>query len=257
MINPEISKWVRITLIVLTIFIAVEVIDALKSFNDPDSFYNSISVTGEGEAVSIPDTAVFSFSVSADGDTVDEAQDQVTEKMNAILDELDDRDVDDKDIKTTNYSIQPKYRFETINCITTPCPPSRRVQDGYTVSHNVSVKVRETDEAGEILSLMGKMGVSNLSGLSLTVDDPDQVTEEARADAIAEAKEKAKRLADDLGVKLVRVVSFYDNTGGVPYYAESFGADTEILRASASPTPNIPVGENKVVVNVTVVYEIR
>jgi len=258
-INPEVSKWIKFALIVLVAFLSVETISALKDLNKIDPAFNSISVTGEGEAFSIPDIATFSFSISHDGQTVSEAQTQVTEKMNSILARLEDRNIEEKDIKTTNYSVQPKYRYETVVCITAPCLSSRnRVQDGYTVRHDVSVKVRVISEAGEILSLAGELGVSNLSGLSLTVDDPDQVMQEARTLAIEDAKEKAEGLADILGVRLVRVVSFYDNSGGIPYYAEeAFGGDVAVLRSTSALTPEIPIGENKTVVNVTVVYEIR
>ena len=56
----------------------------------------------------------------------------------------------------------------------------------------------------------------------------------------------------------MRVVSFYDNTGGgvTPYYAEGLGSDA-MVKTAVAPAPTIPVGENKVTVNVTIVYEIR
>lgn len=252
------GKLVNIVLIILTVFLVVESIGGIKSLRDIDPAYNSISVTGEGEAVSIPDIATFSFTVSADADVVSEAQGEVTKKMDAILDGLKKLGIEEKDIKTTNYSVYPKYTYPQIYCITTPCYPAReQVQDGYTVSHDISVKVRDTSKAGEALALAGQEGATGLSSISFTVDDPDKIIEEARTLAIKDAKEKAALLSKDLGVRLVRVVSFYDNTGGpMPYYAEGFGGDGMKATVSA-PAPTIPVGENKVTVNITVVYEIR
>ncbi len=255
--TQKVLKWVWIVLVVLAIFLAVQALGALKDLRGINPAYNSISVTGEGEAVSIPDIATFSFTVSADAKTVSDAQKQVTEKMDVILAELKSLGIEEKDIKTTDYSIWPKYTYEPVICFSTFCPPSRQVPDGYTVNHNISVKIRKTQDAGKALVLVGDKGATGLSGISFTVDDPDKMLDEARAKAITEAKNKAKMLSKELGVRLVRVVSFYDNTGGgpIPYYAEGMGGD--IVKTSTLPVPTIPIGENKVTISVTVTYEIR
>ncbi|MGB3922057.1 MAG: SIMPL domain-containing protein [Minisyncoccia bacterium] len=256
--TQNVFKWGKIVLIVLAVFLAAEALGSLKGLKAIDPAYNSISVSGEGEIVAPPDVAVFSFSVSADAKSVSDAQGEVTEKMNSILDGLETMGVEEKDIKTTDYSIWPKYKYEPLICTTMYCPPSRQVEDGYTVTHSVSVKVRKTEQAGEALALVGEKGATNLSGISFVVDDPDKILEEARAMAIADAKEKAKALSKDLGVRLVRVVSFYDNTGGgIPSYGEAMGMGGDMVRNIKAPAPTIPMGENKITVNVTVVYEIR
>lgn len=255
----KILKWGRITIIVLAVFLAVEALGALKDLKGVNPAYNSLSVTGEGEMVSIPDVASFSFSVSADAKVVSEAQAEVTKKMDSILAGLKDLGIEEKDIKTSDYSIWPKYTYQATVCSPNYCPPGRQVEDGYTVSHSVSVKIRKTEDAGKALSLVGDKGATNLSGISFTVDDPEKLLDEARALAIEDAKEKAKVLAKDLGVRLVRVVSFYDNMGGgMPYYAEGMGGDMMLKNTSAvAPAPTLPIGENKSKVSVTIVYEIR
>jgi len=252
----KILKWVWVVLIVLAIFLAVETLGAFKNLRSIDPTFNSISVSGVGEAVSVPDIAVFSFTVSADAKIASDAQGKVAKSMDIILTELKALGIEEKDINTTDYSLLPKYTSETIVCSPTFCPPSRQVQDGYTASHNVSVKVRSTEDVGEALRVAGENGATGLSSISFTVDNPDKILDEARAEAIKDAKEKAKLLSKELGVRLVRVVSFYDNTGGgpMPYYAESLGDN--MVKTSA-PAPTIPIGENKVNVSVTIVYEIR
>ena len=254
--TQKVLKWARVVLIVLAIFLTVEALGAFKDLHGVNPAFNSISVTGEGEVVSIPDVATFSFSVSADAKVVSDAQDEVTKNMNAILAGLKALGIDEKrDIKTTDYSIWPKYTYQPIVCSSTFCPPSKQIEDGYTVNHSVSVKIRKTEDAGKALALVGNKGATNLSSISFAVDDPEKILDEARAKAIADAKDKAKLLSKELGVRLVRVVSFYDNTGGgIPYYAEAMGGDAVKSRSVA---PTIPIGENKSTVSVTVVYEIR
>ncbi|MDO8590093.1 MAG: SIMPL domain-containing protein [bacterium] len=254
----KVLKWVRITLIVLAIFLAAEALVSLKNLRNISPTYNSISVSGVGEAVSLPDVATFSFTVSGDAKTVSDAQGQVTGKMDAILAGLEALGIEEKDIETTGYNSFPTYEYSGTVCIQSYpsyCPPGKQVLTGYEVSHTISVKVRKTEDVGKAFAIVGDNGATGLSGISFTVDDPDKILDEARAEAITNAEKKAKMLAKELGVRLVRVVSFYDNSGGItPYYAEGFGGD---MVKSSAPAPTIPAGENKVNVSVTIVYEIR
>lgn len=254
--TKKILKWVWIVLIILAVFLAVETLRAFKDLRGINPAYNSISVGGVGEIISLPDIATFSFTVSADAKMVSDAQRQVTEKMDVILAGLKALGIEEKDAKTADYSVWPKYSYESTACSPSFCPPSRQVPDSYTASHNVSVKVRKTEDAGKALALAGDKGATGISSISFTVDDPDKILDEARTKAIIDAKDKAEILSKELGVRLVRVVNFYDNTGSVPtpYYAEGLGGG---MVKSSSLAPTIPAGENKVTVNVTVVYEIK
>lgn len=250
-----IYKWGKIVLIILAVFLGVKTLDGLKDLRELNPAYNSITVSGEGEVVVVPDLATFSFTVSADADQVSEAQSAVTSKMDTILASLKDMGIEEKDIKTTDYSVYPKYSYQEIYCITTPCPGGRQVQDGYTASHHVSVKIRKTEDAGKALALAGEKGATNLSQLSFTTDDPQQALNDARKEAIEDAREKAEELARELNVSLVRVVSFNDNTGPSYFYAGAM--DSRAESAVALKAPTLPMGENKMKVEVSVTYEIR
>ncbi len=262
--KDNVFKYGSWALMVLVVFLAVHTIGAFKNLGSIDPSYNSISVTGEAEVVSIPDVATFSFTVSADAANVSSAQEVVTQKMDAVLDALKNLGVEDKDIKTTNYSVYPKYTYPSsapVICSPTYCPPSpptRQVQDGYTASHDVTVKVRDTEKAGDAVAQVGASGATNISSVSFTVDDPDQLIQQARVEAIADAKAKAEVLADELGVRLVRVVSFYDNQPGypMPMYAEA-GMSRDMVEVKNVTPATLPAGENKFSTTVTVTYEIR
>lgn len=244
-------------LVLLAIFLGVSALAGLKGLRNPNPVYNVITVNGEGEAFAVPDVATFSFSVSMDAATVSAAQEGVTKKMDAILAQLEEMGIEEKDIKTSDYSVYPKYTYSAFPCSINYCPPSQQKQDGYSANHSVSVKVRETEKAGEALAAAGSAGATNLSSIAFTVDDEDKIVDEARALAIRDAKEKAEMLADELGVKLLRVMGYNDNMGGnpMPYYREmSVSAGSADVQAKA---PTLPTGENKVQVSVSVTYEIR
>lgn len=234
---------------------------AILNFNMTRSMYPmpaNISVMGEGEATAVPNVGQFSFAVMAEGKTAAEAQDASGKKMNDILAYLKEKGVEEKDVKTENYNLNPKYRYDARPCSLNFCPPSTPVADGFEVSQSVSVKVRDTGKSGELIAGVGDKGATNISGLNFIVDDNTAVKAEARSKAIADAKQKAEKLSADLGVRLVRITSYYENEGYYPPmpYAEKSAVMNQGMDAAAG-VPAVPVGENNTKVNVTISYEVR
>ena len=118
-----------------------------------------------------------------------------------------------------------------------------------------TVKVRDTAKAGDLLTGVGTKGATEVSGLNFTFDDPNKLQDDARGKAIADAKTKADELAKQLGVRLVRIISFNENGGGYPgpMYSKVIGMGGDVAQSA----PEISVGQNKVTSNVSVTYEIR
>jgi len=251
-----------VLLIVLTAFFAVKTIGEIKKVGvigkdiAPQAV---ISVSGDAERFMKPDTATVSFTVRMDAKTVSAAQEEVTKKANAAIDALKALGVEEKDIKTISYNINPKYEWNTsvYPCSDYRCPPGKQVLVGYEVSHSSEVKIRKIDDTGAVLGKLGELQVTEVGTVAFSIEDEDKVRAEARAEAIKEAREKANKLADDLGVSLVRIVSFSENGGGSPiYYAKAMDA-YGMGGAESAPVPQIPTGENQIISNVTINYEVR
>jgi len=121
----------------------------------------------------------------------------------------------------------------------------------------MEVKVRDLAKAGELLTGIGEVGVSNVSGLSFMIEDEDNVKNEAREQAIKEAREKAKELAKQLDVSLVRIVSFNEGGNYPIYYSRVATPEAYGMGGDAKAVPDIPTGENRIISNVTIVYEIK
>ena len=244
----------------LALFLLVGTISELKGLRYIGSGVaatNSISVSGDGEVFAVPDTATFSVTVQEEAKEVKDAQDAAAKKNNDIIAYLKTEGVDEKDIRTTDYNVNPQYDYTNAACTQGYCPPGKQVLRGFQVSQTLTVKVRETKKAGDLLSGVGSRGASSVSGLSFTIDDQDALEAEARDKAIAKAQDKAEILAKSLGVRIVRVVGFYENEGGYPSpMAYGMGGDA-VMSREAKVTPELPLGENKIVSNVTVTYEIR
>lgn len=262
--KSRLSKAILWTVVLLALFLGVKVLSSLKELSYiGKGVYpsNVISVSGTGEVLAVPDIASFSFSVVEEGKTVKEGQDKATKKINSILEAVKGLGVEEKDIQTTGYNSYPKYDYQQVQvCTAGYCPPGKQILTGYEVSHSITVKVRDTDKAGDVLTKVGDLGVSNISGLDFIVDDLETVKAQAREKAVADAKSKAKVLAKTLGVRLDTVVNFYENGDYPIMYRAEMSADSKLGLggvATAPAVPSIPTGENKIISNVTITYEVR
>lgn len=216
-----------------------------------DPYSHSITVTGEGEVVAIPDVAVFTFTITEKGKTVAQVQEGVTILTDATLADVRALGVEEKDIKTVSYNVYPTYDYGT--CYQGPCPAP--TVTGYQVDHNMEVRVHDTEKVAGVLEALGKKGLWSINGPNFEVDDDEALRAEARDKAIAQAKEKADVLAKQLGVRLVRIVSFYENTGAYPMY-DSYGGEMA-AEAMSYKAPSLQPGEQETAVSVSITYEIR
>ncbi len=241
-------------IVLLAVFLLSKTITEIASWDDNDGTYPSrtITVDAEGEAIATSDIASFSFSVNESADTSEEAQNKAEEKVSNALDYLSQNGVEDKDIKTEYYNINPKYEYSA-PCYAFDCPAASNKIVGYEVSQGVRVKVRDTDNAGKFLSELTKFEINNVSGLSFTIDDEDALYEIARKDAIEKAEDKAKKLTKELGVKLGNVISFSEE--GKNGYADNYLYGSESAQKTASVS--LPEGENTYTTRVYITYELE
>ncbi|MEI6480553.1 MAG: SIMPL domain-containing protein [bacterium] len=261
LLNNKYFKWLTLGVLgFLALFLAASTLYQLKNVGELDynkPVTNSITVSGQGEAVAIPDIATFSFSVTKEAKTSAEAQKLVTDASSKVLDAVKKDGVEDKDVKTTNYSLYPKYDYPQTVCpaiYPSNCPPAKEVLRGYEVSQSFEVKIRSTDKVGQIVSDVTSAGVTNINGPTFGVDNEDAVIAQARNEAIANAKSKAESIAKGLGVKLVRIVNFSENENGyVAPMMNSFAVGSADMKSA----PQLPAGENKYSRTVNITYEIR
>ena len=231
--------------ILLAIFLAAESWKVVRDITRTDLNEPTISVSGEGRVFVKPDLGKISVGVTSEQPTAEAAEKRTNEAANKIFEALKAKGVEEKDIKTTNYSISPMYDYDK----------GRQRLRGYQVSQSFEVKIRDLAKAGEIIAAASAAGANQVSGLSFTTEDPERIQAEARAKAIEHARQKAEELAGKLGVRLGKVTSFYES-GPTPIFYERAllgkGGD-----GAGAPAPVVPTGENEVVVTVTVGYQIK
>ncbi len=242
---------------ILALFLLAQTISTIANFGrSGNPATDTITVQGEGTATLAPDVARISFTVQHTATSVGDAQTATTKQANEALDFVKRQGVSEKDVKTLSYNIAPEYSYQNPCVSGAFCPDYSRTPKitGYQVSVTVQVTVRDLTKVGDFLVGLGKLEVQNLNGPAFALDDSSAGYDAARTDAIAKAKQQANLLADQLGVRLRKIVNFSESSGGSTYpMMYSMGA----AESKASATPNIPTGENTYNTSVSITYEIR
>jgi len=211
---------------------------------------NTISVTGKAEKQVAPDTASLSFFVTKRGSDQKAVANFVNKKTKSVTAALAKEGIAKKDIKTTNYSLNPEYSWND----------GERKFKNYRAQQNITVTVRDVTKAPEVLARIAELRVDNISGPNMYIDKLDDIKDALRAEAITDAKTKAKELARELGVRVEKIVSFSENGAKNEYQPRMF--KTMALSESADfgapiEAPEINPGEEKIVKTVTIVFKIE
>jgi uncharacterized protein YggE len=260
--HPALRVTTYLIMLLIAILLATFLLaKSITEFNSSTFGYEqqrTISVTGNGEVIAVPDVAVFTFDVREEAITVVAAQSVATEKINKIKDLLDENDIKEENIKTVSYNVYPKYEWVSSDrCAEIfDCNDKEQKVSGYEVSQSTKVKVEDIDLAGELVAMIGGIGVSYISGLQFVIDEDNDLKEEAQDMAIADAREKAERRAESLDVKLGDLVSFYENTSGrdpYPMYAETMS----VKSGAFDQAPTLSPGEEIVKSEVNIIFEIK
>lgn len=219
-------------------------VSVLPAFADDLRLPRTVTAAGHGEVRIAPDMAMVMIGVLSQGDTAANALKANTAAMRAVLASLKDAGIEDKDIQTSNFTVQPRYDYNTGN------QPPRLV--GYDVSNNVNVAVRKLDDLGAILDQVVTAGSNQINGILFQVEKPQAAMDEARKLAVADATRKAQVYAGASAVALGNILSISESTGVQP----PIPVDTKMIRAESADVP-IARGEQVISVDVNMVWEIK
>lgn len=239
--------------------IALSAASYVYTFGKTAQSYTSFSSSAEGKVIAVPDTAKFTFSVITEGkNNPMELQKDNSKKIDAIIKYLKDKGIAEKDIKTESYYLSPQYGYMAVECRSGICPPPKI--GGYTINQTISVKTKDFDKASEVLGGVVEKGANSVSSLELTVEDKDTLENQARAEAMKKAKDKAKGLARAGGFRLGRLLGVDEYIPGdvQPVYGYGGGGGTATKSdVVAMPAAEIAPGSQEIIVTVTLRYEIR
>jgi hypothetical protein len=173
---------------------------------------NGITVTGSGSAEVPPDLAHLSGSVDNSAGTAQDALDQNSRTVQAVLAALAAAGVPSKDIQTSRVDVTPAYDYKST--------PAQIV--GYRASNTITVKTTDLTRIGDLLTTMVQSGVNNLNDVSYGIQNPEQLRMMALEAALGDARQLAQTIASDLGVALGAILNVTTTRNAAP--PASFGA---------------------------------
>lgn len=170
---------------------------------------NTISVTGVGEAFGAPDAASLDVGIEVVSEDVPTAFAQANDTLRAIVDAITALGVANDDIRTSNLSIYTDGGFVPMMEGVEGQPPLR-----FRVSNTVNIMIRDVSQVEAVLDAAIGAGATNVYGLNFTLSDPAALEQEARTEAMDNARARAEQLAEIIGAQLGDVIVVNETPGG-------------------------------------------
>jgi len=216
-----------------------------------EEIQRTLTVTGTAEVTVVPDICYLSFGVTTEHkSSAAQAYKDNNLRMDALRSAIRAIGVEDKDMQSRNFSVSPKYRYESRT--------EKRIFEGYEVHHTLAVNLRALDKATDVLDAAMAAGASEVSSVMFTVENPKKYLGDARVEAIRAAQKKAETMAQTAGVTLLKPTSIYENEPGGfrSYYAQTANASLDLGMAGEGGAALAP-GETKLSLTVNITYEIK
>lgn len=244
--TPSRSSVSLLTIGVLLVALTGAFLIGLRIQSDPDPSAQGVVTQGKGSATATPDQLKFSVTVSNRAASTKEAMDRTGKGVKAVVAALKKLGVEDKDIQTTNISVEPHYNYAR----------NEEKIDGYVSSSSLRVTIRDLDEAGKAISAAATAAgnTATVQEVSMSLSNKNDLIAEAREKAVKSSKKSAQALARAAGrdVDELVYVEEIDTDSSEP----SFPADGMYDAGSAVTTSDaaapVQAGEQKVTVRVKV-----
>jgi uncharacterized protein YggE len=193
-----------------------------------------ISVTGEATVSVPPDLAQIDGGVASEAKTAREASEANNAAMGKVLLALKSAGIDEKDYQTSRLSLQPQSAPNRTG-------PSAIV--GYRASNRVTIRLRDVTKVAGVIDTLVAAGANDIGGINFTVSQASKLLDEAREQALADARRKAEIYARAAGVTL-----------GAPLNISEEGSAAPIpyRRMSAGIAASAPVAQGEETLQVTV-----
>lgn len=205
-------------------------------------------VSGEGKVYATPNIAKISVGITQSGALLATVQKDVNTKTQKLTAAIKNLGVEDKDIKTTSYYLYPQYDYTT---------GSGKIT-GYEVSTTYQITIRDIDKINDVISTATASGANAEGGITFDLNDETkkEKLQEARVQAISEAKEKAQGLASAAGLTLGKIINVSEDVPATTRLMNlpMAGGGTQDKTVTA---PSIQTGQNEIDVTVSLSYEIR
>lgn len=207
-----------------------------------------ISVVGEGIVLAQPNTARITLGTDVFQTTLAAAQADASTRMDAVVQKLKADGIQDSDIRTISFSVNPQYDTRDPNAAAT--------LRGFQVQNLVEVRTTNVAGLGQLIDDVVSAGATRVVGITFEAADMQSLKDQARDQAMQNARAKADQLARDAGVSVGRpvLIEESDATGVTPARAQPAPV---AATSAAAPPPPIQPGQLQVSTNVRVMWSIQ
>jgi hypothetical protein len=202
----------------------------------------AISVTGEATVQVAPDQAQIDGGVANDARTAREASDANNAAMGKVLLALKGAGIDEKDFQTSRLSLQPQYAPNRSG-------PSPIV--GYRAANRVTIRVRDVSKVANIIDVLVGAGANDIGGINFMVSQASKLLDEAREQAISDARRKAQIYARAAGVTLGEPLAISEQSSPSPIFRG------KVATGMVAATAPVAQGEETLSVTVNVSWAIK
>jgi hypothetical protein len=206
-----------------------------------DSLPPAISVSGEATVSVPPDLAEVDAGVTSDAKTAREASEANNAAMGKLLVALKAAGIDARDIQTSRLSLQPQNAANRTG-------PSAIV--GYRASNRVTVRLRDVTKVANTIDMLVAAGANDIGGINFMVSQASKLLDDARTQAVADARRKAEIYAKAAGVTLGAPLSISEEGSPGPVFR------TKMAAAPMAATP-VAQGEETLSVTINVTWAIK
>ncbi|WP_265500008.1 SIMPL domain-containing protein [Paracoccus beibuensis] len=198
-----------------------------------------LTVSGEGQSRVAPDMATVQLGVTTQADSAAEAMRLNSDQQAAVIEALRGAGIDETQIQTSGLTLNPMMNY-----------PENQAPEvtGYQASNIVSVRVTDLARTGEVLDAIVAAGANEINGITFSREDGAEALDQARRDAVADARRKAEVLAEASGTTLGPIIALRDvATGG--------GGPRPMMRMDAAMAESVPVQPGEVEMSAQVEIE--
>jgi len=206
----------------------------------------TVSLDVEGEVKATPDLASIAFGVQTRSPSAAQAIKDNRARMSSVLTLLKAAGVETKDVQTSSLTLNQQYTYA-------PNQPPKLAN--YQATNQVRIQVRDLAKLGADIDAVSAAGVTEIGGITFSLAHSDTLQDEARKQAIRRAAERAALYAEATGLKLGRLITISEGSGGPIPVAVSTYANAMRDKVNEAPTPVEP-GEITVSVQVHAIYEL-
>ena len=205
-----------------------------------------IRVSGNATVTLAADTASLQIGVNTRKDTVQEAQVENTELINAVIAAIRQLGIGEKDIVTSQFNVHSGYDYSYDTA-------GKEVRTAYyQVDNMLSVTIRDLSQIGAVLDAAMAAGANTTYGISFSSTQENEAYQKALARAVEDAAKKAQVLAAAAGKKLGDLI-LMDASQGSYYYGISNVYDAKSAEAGAT----ILAGDVSVNASVVLEYQFK